>query len=46
MTQEPLYHEGHPKGVEQDPQRINTDAPSPSNKKKKKTDIATCQRDT
>ena len=38
MTQEPLYPEGHPKRVEQDSQRINTDAPSPSNKKKKKTD--------
>src|SRR3989337_2907102 len=30
MTQEPLYPEGHPKRVEQDSQRINTDAPSPS----------------
>src|SRR3989337_3213311 len=39
MTQEPLYPEGHPKRIEQDSQRINTDAPSPpSNKKKKKTD--------
>jgi hypothetical protein len=38
MTQEPLYPEGHPKRVEQDSQRINTDASSPSNKKKKKTD--------
>ena len=38
MTREPLYLEGHPKRVEQDSQRINTDAPSPSNKKKKKTD--------
>src|SRR3990170_880894 len=38
MTQEPLYPEGHPKRVEQDSQRINTDAPSPSNKKTKKTD--------
>ena len=38
MTQEPLYPEGHPKRVEQDSERINTDAPSPSNKKKKKTD--------
>src|SRR5215216_1216710 len=34
MTQEPLYLEGHPKRVEQDSQRVNTDAPSPSNKKK------------
>ena len=38
MTQEPLYPEGHPKRVVQDSQRINTDAPSPSNKKKNKTD--------
>jgi hypothetical protein len=38
MTQEPLYPEGHPKRIEQDSQRINTDAPSPSNKNKKKTD--------
>ena len=38
MIQEPLYPEGHPKRVEQDSQRINSDAPSPSNKKKKKTD--------
>ena len=39
MTQEPLYPGGHPKRVEQDSQRINTDAPSPpSNKKKRKTD--------
>src|SRR3989337_4148166 len=37
ITQEPLYPEGHPKRIEQDSQRINTDAPSPS-KKKKKTD--------
>ena len=37
MTQEPLYPEAHPKRVEQDSQRINTDAPSPSNKKKNKT---------
>ena len=38
MTQEPLYPEGHPKRVEKDSQRINTDAPSPRNKNKKKTD--------
>jgi hypothetical protein len=39
MTQEPLYPEGHPKRIEQDSQRINTEAPSPSsNKKNKKTD--------
>src|SRR6266516_2448669 len=29
MTQEPLYPEGHPKRIDQDSQRINTDAPSP-----------------
>ena len=38
MTQEPLYPERPPKRVKQDSQRINTDAPSPSNKRKKKTD--------
>ena len=38
MTQEHLYPEGHPKRIEQDSQRINIDKPSPSNKKKKKTD--------
>ena len=38
MTQEPLYPEGHPKRVEQDSQRTNTDGPIPSNKKKKKID--------
>ena len=37
MTQEPLYPERPPKKVKQDSQRINTDAPSPSNKRKKKT---------
>ena len=37
MTQEPLYPEGHPKRIEQDSQRINTEAPS-SSKRKKKTD--------
>ena len=36
MTQEPLYPEGHPKRVEKDSQRINTDAPSPSKKRKRK----------
>ena len=35
MTQEPLYPEGHPKRIEQDSQRNNTTAPSPSKKKKK-----------
>ena len=38
LTQEPLYPVGDPKRVEQDSERVNTDAPSPSNKKKKKTD--------
>ena len=38
MTQEPLYPEGHPKRIEQDSQRNNLDAPSPSKKKKKKND--------
>src|SRR4051812_36094517 len=36
MTQEPLYPEGHPKRIEQDSQRNNIDAPSPSKNKKKK----------
>ena len=36
MTQEPLYPEGHPKGIEQDSQKINSDASSPYKKKKKK----------
>ena len=30
MTREPLYPEGHPKRIEQDSQRPNTNAPSPS----------------
>ena len=38
MTQEPLYPEGHPKRIEQDSQRTNVHAPSPSKKKKKKND--------
>ena len=38
MTQEPLYHEGHPKRIEQDSQRNNIDEPSPSKRKKKKND--------
>ena len=38
MTQEPLYPEGHPKRIEQDSQRNNIDAPSPSKKKKMKND--------
>src|SRR3989337_3270076 len=36
MTQEPLYPEGHPKRIEQESQRTNVVAPSPSKKKKKK----------
>ena len=35
MTQEPLYPEGHPKRIEQDSQRNNIDAPSPSKRNKK-----------
>ena len=38
MTQEPLYPEGNPKRIEQDSQRNNIEAPSPSKKKKKKND--------
>ena len=38
VTQEPLYPEGHPKRIEQDSQRNNVDAPSPSKRKKKKND--------
>ena len=38
MTREPLYPEGHPKRIEQDSQRTNIDAPSPSRRKKKKND--------
>ena len=38
MTQEPLYPKGHPKRIEQDSQRNNIDAPSPSKEKKKKND--------
>ena len=34
MTQEPLFPKGHPKRIEQDSQRINEDAPSPTKKKK------------
>ena len=33
-----MYPEGHPKRIEQDSQRNNIDAPSPSKKKKKKND--------
>ena len=35
MTREPLYPEGHPKKIQQDSQKINTDAPSPSKRIKK-----------
>jgi hypothetical protein len=38
MTQEPLSPEGHPNRIEQDSQRNNLDAPSPSKQKKKKND--------
>ena len=38
MTQEPLYPEGHPKRIEQDYQRNDIHAPSPSNNKQKKND--------
>ena len=38
MTQEPLYPKGHPKRIEQDSQRNNVDAPSPSKGKKNKND--------
>ena len=38
MTQEPFYPEGHPKRIEQDSERNNLDAPSPSKKKKRKND--------
>jgi hypothetical protein len=34
-TQDPLYHEGHPKRIEQDSQRATSDG-NPSKKKKKK----------
>ena len=42
MTQEPLYPEGHPKRIEQDSQRNNIDAPSPSKRKKKKNEDFAC----
>ena len=38
ITQEPLYPEGHPKRIEQDSQRNDIDAPSPSKRKKEKND--------
>ena len=38
MTPEPLYPKGHPKRIEQDSQRNNVDAPSPSKRNKKKND--------
>ena len=42
MTQEPHYPEGYLKRIEQDSQRINIDAPSPSKKKKKNKLIGLC----
>ena len=36
MTQEPLYPEGHPQRIEQDSQRVRTNACSPSKNKKKR----------
>ena len=36
MTQEPLYPKEHPKTIEQDSQRNNTDAPSPYKKRTRK----------
>ena len=36
MNLEPLYTEGHPKRIEQDSQRNNTSAPSPSKKKRRR----------
>ena len=41
MTQEPLYPEGHPKRIEQDSQRVNTSAPSPSRKKMQYKNVRT-----
>ena len=38
MTQEPWYPKGHPNRIEQDSQRNNIDAPSPSKRKKNKND--------
>ncbi|KAI5005832.1 hypothetical protein ZWY2020_033075 [Hordeum vulgare] len=35
MTQEPLYHEGHPRRIDQDSQGINADTPSHPKEKKK-----------
>ena len=42
MTPEPLYPDGHPKIIEKYSQRVNTDARSPSKKKKKKKMIGLC----
>ena len=42
MTQEPLYLEGQPKRIEQDSQRINSDARSPSKKKRRRKMIGLC----
>ncbi|KAK1613687.1 hypothetical protein QYE76_019204 [Lolium multiflorum] len=38
-TQDPLYHEGHPKRIEQDSQRIEPSAPSKKKKKKKHKNV-------
>ena len=42
MTQEPLYPKGDPKRIEQDSQRVNTDAPSPSKNKGRRKMIELC----
>ena len=42
MTQQPLYPQGHPKRLEQDSQRVNNDAPSPSRKKRRRKMIGLC----
>ena len=42
MTQEPLYPKGHPKTIEQDSQRVNTDARSPSKNKRRRKMIGLC----
>ena len=42
MAHEPLYPAGHPKRVEKDSQRINTNAPSPSINKKERKMIGLC----
>ena len=42
MSQEPLYPEGHPKIIEQDSQRLNSNVPSPSKKRRKREMIGLC----